>query len=252
MKQLLIDIINDKIRTNNGRTRYRSPLVGFASASDPLFHKLREVANPDHLLPEEMLPGAESVIAFFLPFDNELIKLNRRDPYVSREWAEAYVETNQLIKDICKEISRQLADMGYNAAYEMPTHNFDYERLLSSWSHKHVAYVCGLGSFGRNTMLITAKGCAGRFGSLVIDKYLEPDATTRELYHPYCAECDYCVRVCPISALGDDGLNKAACYQRLLEVNEFFDDLSLSDVCGKCANGPCAFRSPGEHVTRSA
>lgn len=153
MKQLLIDIINDKIRTNNGRTRYRSPLVGFASACDPLFHKLREVANPDHLLPEEMLPGAESVIAFFLPFDNELIKLNRRDPYVSREWAEAYVETNQLIKDICKEISRQLADMGFNAAYEMPTHNFDYKRLLSSWSHKHVAYVCGLGSFGRNTIV---------------------------------------------------------------------------------------------------
>ena len=162
------------------------------------------------------------------------------------------METNQLIKDICKEISRQLVDMGFNAAYEMPTHNFDSEGLLSSWSHKHVAYVCGLGNFGHNTMLITEKGCAGRFGSLITDKYLEPVATTRELYHPYCAECDYCVRVCPISALGDEGLNKAACYQHLLEVNEFFNDLPLSDACGKCANGPCAFRSPGEHVTRSA
>ena len=60
MKQLFINIINYTIRTSNGCTRYRSPLVGFALASDPLFHKLQEVANPDHLLPEEMLPGAQS------------------------------------------------------------------------------------------------------------------------------------------------------------------------------------------------
>lgn len=252
MKQIIMDIINDTIRTGNCRTRYRSPLVGFASSSDPLFYKLRETANPDHVLPGEMLPGAQSVIAFFLPFDNELIRNNRRDPFVSREWAEAYVETNQLIKDICKEISVQMADMGFKAAYEMPTHNFDSERLLSSWSHKHVAYVCGLGSFGRNTMLITEKGCAGRIGSLVTDRYLEPDVKAGNLYHPFCEECDYCIRACPISALGDEGLNKKACYQRLLEVNEFFDDLPLCDACGKCANGPCAFRTPGKSITRSA
>lgn len=248
MKQLIMDIINDTIRTRGYRTRYRSPLVGFASASNPLFHRLREVANPDHLLPGEMLPGAQAVIAFFLPFDNELIRLNRKDPYVSREWAEAYVETNQLIKDVCQEISWHLVDMGFNAAYEMPTHNFDSERLLSSWSHKHVAYVCGLGSFGRNTMLITEKGCAGRFGSLVTDKYLEPVATVGELYHPFCERCDYCVRVCPVFALGGGEFNKATCYQHLLEVNEFFSDLPLSDVCGKCANGPCAFKAPGKDV----
>lgn len=246
MKQLIIDIINEKIRTSEGHTRYRSPLVGFAAASDPLFAKLREVANPDHFLPGEMLPGAQTVNAFFLPFDTELVRLNRRNPYVSWEWAKAYVETNQLIKDICKEIAHQLGDMGFNVVYEMPTHNFDSERFLSAWSHKHVAYVCSLGSFGRNSMLITEKGCAGRFGSLVTDMNMELALPARELYHPFCEKCDYCVKACPVSALGAGGLNKTACYQRLLEVNEFFDDLPLTDACGKCANGPCATRSPGQ------
>ncbi|MGI6549396.1 MAG: epoxyqueuosine reductase [Syntrophomonadales bacterium] len=245
LEKLITDIINEKIRTHNGSTRYRSPLVGFASASDPLFAKLREVANPDHLLPGDMLPEAQSVIAFFLPFTDELIKLNRRDPFVSREWAKAYVETNQLIKDICLEIAQQLGKMGFSAAYEMPTHNFDYERFLSVWSHKHVAYVCGLGSFGRNTMLITPEGCAGRFGSVVTDRHIESETPARELYYPFCEKCDYCVRACPVSALGEDGLDKAACYQRLLEADRFYDDLPLTDACGKCANGPCASKAPG-------
>lgn len=243
MEQLLKDIISEKVSASS-RNRYRSPLVGFAAADDPLFRQLRQVANPDHLLPGEMLPGAKTVIAFFLPFEVELIKLNRRHPYVSRDWAEAYVETNGLIKVICQEITRKLIDKGFHATYEMPTHNFDPERLLSPWSHKHVAYVCGLGSFGRNTMLITEKGCAGRFGSLVTDQYFEPSRLAREVFYPGCERCDYCVKVCPVSALGDQGLDKAACYRRLLEVNEFFDDLSLSDVCGKCANGPCALKAP--------
>lgn len=251
MKQTIIDIINETIRKSNCRTRFREPLTGCAPADDPQFSRLREAAHPNHLLPEEMLPGARSVFAFFLPFDSRLVEKNRKHPYVSREWAEAYVETNQLIKDICKEIYRYLADMGFNAAYEQPTHNFDSELLLSNWSHKHIAYVCGLGSFGRNTMLITGGGCAGRFGSLVTDAYLEPSAQTRPLYHPFCERCDYCARICPVSALRDGSFDKAACYRRLLEVNDFFSDLPLTDVCGKCACGPCALRDPAPNTSET-
>ena len=85
------------------------------------------------------------------------------------------MEANQLIKNACEERCRYFADMGFNAVYEQPTHNFDSRHLLSTWSHKHIAYVCGLGSFGRNTMLITAGGCAGRFVPAT-DAYLESSA----------------------------------------------------------------------------
>lgn len=42
------------------------PLIGLASASDPLWKKLKEssVIGPDHLTPEEWLPGAKSVISY--------------------------------------------------------------------------------------------------------------------------------------------------------------------------------------------
>ena len=38
----------------------------------------------------------------------------------------------------------------------------------SNWSERHVAYVCGLGTFGCQG-LITSKGLAGRFGSIITD-----------------------------------------------------------------------------------
>lgn len=46
-------------------------------------------------------------------------------------------------------------------------------------------------------------------------------------------------------ALTVDGLDKPACYRRLLEVDARYDDLGLCDVCGKCATGPCAVM-PGD------
>ena len=45
---------------------------------------------------------------------------------------------------------------------------------MSDWSHKHVAYIAGIGSFGHHHMLITNKGCCGRLGSVVTDAVIAP------------------------------------------------------------------------------
>lgn len=40
---------------------------------------------------------------------------------------------------------------------------------MSEWSHRHAAYIAGLGIFGINNMLITNKGCVGRIPSFYED-----------------------------------------------------------------------------------
>ena len=48
-----------------GQTRiFQSPLIGVASAKDPLFLKLKEAVAPHHISPEEWLPSAQSIISF--------------------------------------------------------------------------------------------------------------------------------------------------------------------------------------------
>ncbi len=236
---------------NTRKTAYRDPLVGFAAAGDSRFGNLRQAAHPGHLMPDDLLMGAKTVISFFLPFGDVLINTNRRGPKVSREWAQAYIDTNHLIGEICRHMSEELEVRGYRSAWETPTHNFDTLSLVSAWSHKHIAYICGLGSFGRHTMLITEQGCAGRFGSLVTDAWIGIEGEPRELFFSGCEGCQYCQKVCPVSALGENGLDKAACYTYLLEVDRSFHDLPLSDACGKCACGPCAMAIPTRSVNKN-
>jgi len=239
LKQVIAATILDVVKKNEHRsnTAFRPPLIGYARADDPLFQELKTAVSPQHLLPSDLLPEAKTVVAFFLPFTNKLVDENRDCPKVARSWAVAYIEANALINQCCEEISLALGNCGVSAAWQQATHNFDPDELCARWSHKHVAYICGLGSFGLHHMLITASGCAGRFGSFVIDRELEvssrQDNKLCKFFHN--GGCFNCVKKCPSGALTQDGLDNQKCYSYLLETDKLFTDLGLCDVCGKCA-----------------
>jgi len=158
----------------------------------------------------------------------------------------AYVETNALLGRIGTCLIEALAERGIRAAAEPPTHNFDPVTLVSHWSHKSVAVIAGLGSFGLHQMVITDSGCAGRFGSLVLDAELPVsnfESRERCLYY-HDGSCLECIQRCPAEAL--DAVypfNRQRCYQHLLGVAKVYEDLGKADVCGKCAIGPCAFEA---------
>ena len=241
----LIRLIEARTAAAARATRYRRPLVAFVSADHPDFARLPAWVDPEHLLPADILPGARSVISFFLPFDPSVVVANVKANGAAREWAVAYVETNGLIADLCAALTDYLVQAGHRACWELPTHHFDPVRLVSRWSHKSVGVVAGLGSFGLHHMVITDAGCAGRFGSLVTTVRLEPTARQVRERCRYFAEgrCAVCVGRCPVGALTVSGLDKTRCYERCLEVDRTFAELPLTDVCGKCATGPCALQS---------
>lgn len=224
-------------------TRYREPLVAFAAADDPRFAGLRSVVDPRHTLPSDLLPGARSVVSLFIPFSPDVPESNARSrAAVSREWALAYTETNELVSSITRDLTRELAAVGVRAAGTPPTGHFDREALLSFWSHKSVAVIAGLGSFGVHRMVITDVGCAGRLGSLVVDVDLPVDVVPAVERCAFLREggCLECVARCPVAALDEQGrIDRRLCWDRCLAAAR--EDASLgAHVCGKCATGPCA------------
>ena len=65
-----------------GTQIYEAPLVGCAAADDPLFAHMKQrvdIYGPTLRLPEEWLPGAVSVVSFFLPFSKAIRDSNRGD-----------------------------------------------------------------------------------------------------------------------------------------------------------------------------
>lgn len=243
--QLITTTIKRLVAESDTLTRYREALVAFVPANDVRFGQLVNLADARHLMPHDLLPGARSVVSFFLPFERSVVEANARHPeQVAREWVVAYNETNALIGRIVACLKEQLGDLGIGAAAEPATGNFDPVTLSSHWSHKSVAVVAGLGSFGLHHMVITDAGCAGRFGSLVVDADLPTTATAtkQRCLHFYDNSCQTCVSQCPAGALSPKGdLDRQRCWAHIGQV---CTELGVpASVCGKCAVGPCSFAS---------
>lgn len=247
MKKLIIDYVKGYQQEKGTQTRWGEPLIAFADANDKRFQELKEIVSPTHALPQDFLPAARTVIAYFLPFEKSILVSNIKGEYSSKEWAVAYIETNQLISELNNQIKTECAKLGYQSTIIPATHNFDEERLISDWSHRHVAYIAGLGKFGLNNMLITAKGCGGRVGSVVTDREIIPTPIETGEYCLYKAKgtCKQCVQRCVGDALKIDSFDRKKCYGILLANDRRNPDLGLVDVCGKCVvNLPCTFVNP--------
>lgn len=235
-------------RQRRGRDYWRRPRVGVAAADDPLFPDLKSAVDPSHAVPRDLLKRARSVIVFFLPFVRDLGRANDAcEGFASRGWAEAYVETNLLIRKIGGRLSRLLRGAGHSVRVTAATHNFDEKKLVSAWSHKHVAWIAGLGTFGHHHQLITEAGCCGRLGSLVTSLEIPPThRPAREwCLHRAGLPCLACVSKCRYGALFEERFDRHACYGQCLANDAHYRDLPLVDVCGKCAcEVPCSYEIP--------
>ena len=246
-------VINEAISTfeaeNGIKDFWEPPLLTALNADHPLIPGLKQSVSPDHLLPDGLLPGAKSIVIFFIPLAKRIIESNMEGETASEEWALSYVLTNSLLGFIGDEVEKALFGHGFQAAKIAATHNFDKATLMSRWSHRHLAWIAGLGSFGVNNMLITSKGCCGRFGSLVTD------AACGELGIPTASgpqkerclnkikgTCGLCRKRCPVGAYDEDGkFNRHRCYEACLKNAEIHKSIGQADVCGKCLVGlPCS------------
>ena len=129
MRKQIIEIIEATVEDASQQaamvSAWKNPLVGFADAQDPLFGQLKKAVRPSHDLPGDLLPGARTVIAYFLPFDPAIPRSNHRGAFSSEAWAVAYIETNQLIGGINDRINTLLEQEGFQGTRLPATHNFD-------------------------------------------------------------------------------------------------------------------------------
>lgn len=247
IETIIKEFIENYIKTKKVQAKWKEPLIAYADAGDEMFYRLKEAVSSSHAMPTDLLPEAKTVVAYFIPFDEEIITSNIRNKESSRLWAITYIETNQLILDLNTFIKEQLHKLGYKSNIIPATHNFDEKRLISDWSHRHVAYIAGLGQFGLNNMLITDKGCCGRIGTFVTDLFIEPTKRkkTESCLYKYANVCKKCVDRCVNSALKVDSFDRHRCYEMCLYNDKFHSDIGLADVCGKCLVGvPCSTKDP--------
>jgi len=108
----------------------------------------------------------------------------------------------------------------------------------SNWSERHVAYACGLGTFGLSKGIITKKGIAGRFGSILTELELPKDTRPYSDIYEYCTMCGLCINRCPANAISlENGKQSPLCSDFLDKTREKHNPRY---GCGKCqVSVPC-------------
>ena len=209
-------------------------LMGIAHAHDPLFAKLKEdsVIGAHHLLPTEWLPEAKAVISFFLPFSVEICEPNRHPGLPAQEWLYARIEGEVICNALREHIVEAVTKSGGKALAPVLDSRFALLERRSNWSERHAAFIAGLGTFSLSKSLITAKGCAGRYGSVIVSLPLEPTSRLYEELDAYCTMCGECINRCPCGAINTEGKNIATCAEYIDK--QILPRFAPRYGCGKC------------------
>jgi epoxyqueuosine reductase len=243
-------------------------LLGYSSGADDLYAGLKEHIGSFHWTPAEAfalgwgdgrvveregLSRELSVISWALCHTEASKVANRGETRLpSENWARARMFGQACNRALHEALVDHLAARGYAAIAPglLPQwgERGSPSRRASTWSERHVAYISGLGTFGLAGGLITIRGQAVRFGSVVVRATIP--ATPRPYSDPfaYClffarGTCAACADRCPVGSVTKAGRDKEACAHHLHLVTEEYVRREFGfDIggCGLCQTGvPC-------------
>lgn len=238
---------------------YDTPLIGFADANDKLFeqYKQPEIIGNNYFTPTEWLASAKTVISFFLPFTVEVRSSNRTDKTdPSQEWLYGRIEGQAFIAEFMTGLQQLLKDKGIDSCVPSQDERFGIRFEMTSsngiadfhadsrWSERHAAYACGLGTFGLSRGLISEKGVAGRYASILVSERWQASERGYTGIDDYCIKCGVCAKNCPAQAISlENGKNNILCNAHVEKMKAKY---SPRYGCGKCQVGvPCEDRAPG-------
>ena len=255
---------------------WEEPLVGFASGMDPLFFEYKNIIGSFHLTPREIISATLkekgrsllfteieqiSVISWILPAAEDTRKSNRQEnQFPSKLWAYTRDFGEACNNALRKHVVGFLEELGYVAVAPMLSPTFQWVRdekvgLASTWSERHTAYACGLGTFSLNDGFITPKGMAMRAGSVVTLLKLTPSEKKYRHHQENCLQfrnekCGKCIQRCPAGAINEKGHDKNKCEEYIMSeaLKNKRTEYGLKNPppsCGLCQTDvPCEFEIP--------
>jgi epoxyqueuosine reductase len=260
----------NRLKNGSDEKAWDEPLVGFARASHPLFRQFAKDLSPFYWTPEQafQLAFPESpekaedlcIISWVLP----QTATTRADQSQEKElpaerWARSRDFGERFNCALRLHISAALTTAGYPAVAPERLPEFGIQRsgrfgIASNWSERHTAHIAGLGTFGLSDGLITPRGKAVRFGSVVARIDLPGTPHAYDNHQAWClwyakGTCGVCVQRCPVNAISDAGHDKDKCFNYIQKVTAPYAQKTFgteATPCGLCqVRIPCEERIPG-------
>ena len=265
LKDFIISSPNGRIKKEaalrpelEGMQIFDEPLFGYAAASDSYFTEVKKpgIIGAHFMGPGEWLSEAKTVISLFIPLTEQVRKANRLDKdWPAPEWLHGRIEGQAFQEDLCrfaislleKESFAALCpmlDSRFNRISPSVSDNTNNAHYASNWSERHAAYATGLGTFGLSKGLITRKGLAGRYISIITTAEFAPNERPYKGVYDYCSNCGACIKACPVDAISLEGGKLH--HPCSLYIETIKGKHAPYFGCGKCqVNVPCESKAPG-------
>jgi epoxyqueuosine reductase len=190
--------------------------AGFAGQMGYMARNLEKRVNP-----RQLLDGAESVIVVVLGYKPRAAQALPQTAPIGRVAAYAQCEDYHVVM---KKLLRKLADFIESQAHKPPKFKVCVDS--APVAERALAARAGLGFIGKNHMLINPElGPQLFLGEIITDLKLDIDKPLPT----NCADCDKCIRACPMGALRDDGFidaNKCISYLTIEHKGDIAPDLA--------------------------
>lgn len=249
---------------------WEKPIIGFAIGDDPYFAHYKKTIGEFYWLPKEVFQMGTNeaieddqltVISIGFPQTKETkADQKKADDMPCDRWLYTRGEWESMIRKVADEIVVTLKENGILAVSlesikELSRQISKDFGIASNWSHRHTAFIAGLGTFGLSDGLITEKGKAMRFTSLILKGKIESTKRPYDEHHAYCKfysenKCGACINRCPVNAITKDGHDKEACNEYLQKIKketgpDFVKNSNYISGCGLCQSRvPCQDKIP--------
>lgn len=269
IRNFVTDSPDNHLQDADRERAFDRPLVGFAAGEDPLFAAYKDHVGPFHWTPSEVFalafpqtavgPDALTVISWVLPQTRATRAANRREAhYPAERWARARTFGETFNARLRQHVVDVLAARDIPAVAPMLLPQWARREspkygYASTWSERHVAHACGLGTFGLSDGLITPLGKAMRVGSVVARVRITPRPRPYDNHQAYClfharGVCGKCAERCPAGAITPAGHDKVKCKAYIRQTAMPFIAAHYGfegKGCGLCQTKvPCESRIP--------
>ncbi|MDO8870936.1 MAG: epoxyqueuosine reductase [Methanobacteriaceae archaeon] len=215
-------------------------LVGFSQVGrwenppEELPNKFKDWIPPQ-FWPQNIYPETKTVIVMGIPLQLPIV-----ETAPSIYYHELYKTVNSLLDSKAYELSEYLNQKGFASIY-LPRDGYgDIDVLLKKpmafFSHRHAAYLAGMGSFGQNNTILTPEyGPRVRFTSIFTSAEIESDEIPGD---DLCTQCQLCIEDCPVTAIPPISkhnndiiplIDKISCAKRSKSLREKY-----TSPCGIC------------------
>ncbi|HAH19761.1 MAG: hypothetical protein A2Y00_10580 [Omnitrophica WOR_2 bacterium GWF2_43_52] len=185
-----------------------------------------------------IVEGLQSAISLGVRASCEVLGEIEQQP--TKLYFHHYRTINMFLDQLALRLSNYIQNLGFRSLPIPASQIVDWQKQTAHLSHKHIAYLAGLGWIGRNNLMVNNKlGSQFRLVTVLTDMPLKSDKPTQE----DCGNCRACVVLCPVKAIKEkrEDFDHLGCFALLKE----FQKQKIVDqyICGICVKA-CRGKSP--------